>query len=106
MKEKLIDKQKQYCLDRLAAAVVEKAIDDWRYLIYYATKVENWRNLIAQGKNIEKIHPKGSSPYVSFDEIRKFFKSENCAILTESLKIKSPDYILKMLEKEKKEAGL
>lgn len=105
MKEKLIDKLDWFFYDQLAGAIVEQAIVDWRKLIEQGTEVENWRKLIEQGESIENKRLTGKYCGASFNEIRRFFRSEHCEALMQGMKLK-PIHILTMLELEKKEAGL
>lgn len=83
MKEKLIDKQDWCCYDRLAAAIVEQAIKDWRLLIECGVKAET-----------------------RYNELRKFFKSPHCELLLTGMTLLKPAAILRQLEKEREEAGL
>lgn len=86
MKE--IDKLCWGCHDRLAAAIVEQAVLDWRLLIKRKVK-----------KKIDKRQ------VASFQELRRFFNSSYCEFLMSGMTIKPSD-ILRQLEKEKEEAGL
>ncbi len=74
----------KYNFNELAVAIIGQAVQDWRLLIRYGK-----RSTIA-------------SPdcYISFTEIRKFFKSDVCCLLIES----DPLKILEQLEKELKDA--
>lgn len=70
--------------DELAKAIIHQAVLDWRYLI-------------STGKDYERI----SFFPVSFDELRRFFKSEYCQLM---IKI-DPESILRQLEKELDESN-
>lgn len=72
----------------LAATIVTKAIEDWRYLV----ETKAWR--CAQ-----------ANPNRNFNEIRVFFNSDWCNIIFDSLCIgTTPEEALEMLEKELEEA--
>lgn len=79
---------KENWCDQLAKAIVEQAIEDWRLLIERGVKKDNNKRMVA-----------------SFQELRRFFNSSHCEMLMQGMKIKPCD-VLRILEKEKEEAGL
>lgn len=78
-------------LHNLMCAVFEKAVLDWRMLI----RKKAWKKDTTY-KHSEKV-------FVTFDELRRFFKSDWAEFYTFGTKIE-PLEILKLLEKELEEA--
>lgn len=68
--------------DILSAAIIEKAVEDWRLLV-----------------KTGRTHADLNGEKVSFRELREFFKSDWCALLMHGMEI-TPEQVLDRLEKE------
>lgn len=77
-----------YCRN-LSCAIIQQAVDDWRFYIDYVNHFEKYKKM---------KHP----PDYTFDTLREFFQSEWCAFLCETI---DPALVLEKLEYERIQAG-